>query len=243
MAFDRWRRFKVSLIMKGRPGPTSWQGKITIRRSKKYPYHVEAACGRSVAFLDSHTSREIEELMICGYIPVIDDVKLGMEPKRTYEGPHGEWLVDEDWSKMSRTVELTVRMMTQKEIDEERASLEAERARKQAEQEWKAERSPIRYSEAIGEEYDRAVNGIAATYGLDESGTRILARLGRGDSRSEIASCLRIKQLVVDGRISKLYRILGVHSKEEVCLMLRQQLGIERKRVEQLSEGQQGSLF
>ena len=181
--------------------------------------------------------------MACGYIPVIDEVKLGMEPKRTYGGPYGERLIDEDWSKMSRTVQLKVRMMTQEEIDEERASLERERARKQAEQERKAERSPIRYSEAMGEEYDRAVNGIAAAYELDESSTRILARLGRGDSRSEIASYLRIKESVLVGRISKLYRVLGVHSKEEICLMLRQQLSIDRKRNEQLSGGQQGSLF
>lgn len=207
MTFDRWRRFKVSLIMKGRPGPTSWQGKITLRQSKKYPYSVEAVCGRSTASLEGRAGREIEDLMLCGYIPVIDDVILGMEPKRTYGGPYGERLIDEDWSKMSRTVQLRVRMMTQEEVDEERASLELERARKQAEQERKAERSPIRYSESMGEDYDRAVNGIATTYDLDEPSTRILARLGRGDSRSDIASYLRIKESVLDGRISKLYRL------------------------------------
>lgn len=181
--------------------------------------------------------------MACGYIPVIDEVKLGMEPKRTYGGPYGERLIDEDWSKMSRTVQLRVRMMTEQEIEEERASLELERARKQAEQEHKAERARIRYNEAIGEEYDRAVNSIASAYGLDEFGSRILARLGRGESRGEIASDLGIKRSSIDSRISKLYRDLGIHCKEEVCQMLRQQLRIDRKRAEQLSEGQQGSLF
>ena len=243
MAFDRRREFNFPLIMKGRPGPSSWRGKITFRHSKKHPNTVEAVCGRSVASVAGPASREMAELMDRGYIPVIKEVKLGMEPKRTYEGPHGEWLVDEDWTKMSRTVQLKVRMMTQLEIEEERASFEHECARRLAEREMQAERSQIRYSEATGEEYYRAVDGIASAYGLDESSSRILARLGRGESRDEIASDLGVKRSIVDGRISKLYRTLGVHSKEEVCIMLRQQLKIDRKRNEQHIEGQQGSLF
>lgn len=243
MDFDRSRRFKFPLIMKGRPGLSSWQGKITLRRSKKNPHLIEAVCGRSVASVPGYASREIAELMDHGYIPIIDEIKLGMEPKRTYEGPHGEWLVDEDWSKISRTVQLKVRMATQKEIEEERAALEAERARKQAEYIWKATHSPIRYSEIASEEYNRAVSGIASTFELDESSSRILAHLGRGRSRDEIASDLSIKKSIADGRISKLYRILGIHSKGEVCLMIRQQIRIDRKQSEKLSEGQQGSLF